>query len=318
MMRLVRIALVLLLLADTARAQGKRAPDAWSDFDAYAAGAAKAWRIPGIAIAVVQGDSVVFARGYGVRTAGGKDSVSAHTLFANASTTKAFTALAAAMLVDECKLRWSGRISDLLPAFRLGDPETTRELTLRDILSHHTGFPDPDYLWYGRPDSVEEIIRRMQFIRPATGLRTGYAYNNGTYALAGSRWDELIRRRIFEPLGMTAETVANTAGLEGRTDVATSHEIIEDTVRAIDRYNLDNIAPAGSMYSSVLDMTRWIRFLLAAGRTPTGTRLVSEVGLAELFRPQVLIPIATFYPTSRITKPHFTNSPPSTPEASTG
>jgi len=77
-------------------------------------------------------------------------------------------------------------------------------------------------------------------------------------------------------------------------------------VRAIERYDLDNIAPAGSMYSSVLDMTRWIRFLLAGGRTPAGTRLVSEVGLAELFRPQVLISIGTFYPTSRLTRPHFT------------
>jgi len=100
--------------------------------------------------------------------------------------------------------------------------------------------------------------------------------------------------------------VANTAALAGRTDAATPHDLIGDTVRAIDRYDLDNIAPAGSMYSSVPDMTRWIRFLLAGGRTPAGARLVSGAGLAELFKPQVLIPAATFYPTSRITKPRFT------------
>ena len=110
-MRLARIGFVLVLLADTARAQRPLAPDAWADFDAYVAAAAEAWRIPGMTIAVVQGDSVVFARGYSVRTAGGTDSVSPHTLFANASTTKAFTALAAAILVDEGKLRWSDRVS---------------------------------------------------------------------------------------------------------------------------------------------------------------------------------------------------------------
>ncbi|HEX7023203.1 MAG TPA: serine hydrolase domain-containing protein, partial [Gemmatimonadales bacterium] len=313
-MRLARLTAMLLVLAGPVEAQGRRTADAWSGFDAYVAAAVKGWRVPGLAIAVVRGDSVVFARGYGVRTAGGSDSVTAHTLFANASTTKAFTAMAAAMMVDAGKLSWSDRVADLLPDFRLADPAASRELTLRDLLSHHTGFPDPEYLWYGRSDSMTEIFRRMRFVRPAPGLRTGYAYNNGTYALAGyltgraagTSWDEVIRTRILVPLGMTAETVALTAGLSGRNDVAMPHEIIDDTVRTIDRLDLDNIAPAGSMLSSVLDMSRWIRFLLAGGRTPDGTRLVSEASFAELFKPQVLIPGASFYPTSRLTRPHFT------------
>jgi CubicO group peptidase (beta-lactamase class C family) len=282
--------------------------------DAYVTQAVRDWQVPGLAIAVVHDDSVVFARGYGVRTLGTADSVTVHTLFANASTTKAFTAVGVALLVDEGKLDWDAPVTRYLPEFQLRDPYVTREITLRDLLSHKVGFGDPEYLWYGVGDDYGTILRRLRFVEPESSFRSRYAYNNVTYATAGviagrvygRGWDALVRERILVPLGMR-ETVTEGSELKGRADVATPHDLVDDTLRAIPDVGrlADPIAPAGAMYSNVLDMARWIRFLLDDGRVGDSA-LVKPETLAELFRPQTIIPTASFYPTARRTQPHFT------------
>jgi CubicO group peptidase (beta-lactamase class C family) len=284
------------------------------DLDAYVTRAVRDWDVPGLAVAVVKDDSVVFAKGYGVRALGGTDSVTTHTLFANASTTKAFTSLAVALMVDEGKLGWDDPVSRYLPAFALHDPYPSRELTIRDLLTHRVGFGDPDYLWYGIDLAYDTLVHRLRFVEPESSFRSAFAYNNVTYAtagviagrVAGTGWDALIRTRILEPLGM-AETVTEGSDLAGRTDVAQPHDRVRDTLRVIPGVGrlVDPIAPAGAMYSSVLDMARWIRFLLNGGRVG-GRQLVSDTAFAELFRPQVVIPAAEFYPTAGRTHPHFT------------
>lgn len=288
----------------------------WRAFDGYVARAVRDWNVPGLAIAVVQNDSVVFLKGYGVRTLGAPDPVTVHTRFANASTTKAFTALAVALLVDSGKLGWDDRVIDRLPGFVLQPPYATQELTLRDLLTHRVGFSDPGSLWYGREFDYPEMLRRLRFVPPESSLRSHFAYNNVTYATAGviaghaagQSWDDLVTSRILVPLGMT-ETVTQAKGLAGIADVAAPHDYIDDTLRPLGPAGIglvDALAPAGSMYSSVTDMAQWLRFLLDSGRV-AGRRLVSARSFAELFRPQTIIgPNDGFYPTARLTKPHFT------------
>ena len=311
-------ALGLVAVASSAATQGRAGRAPLRDLDVYVARAVQDWNVPGLAIAVVKDDSVVFMKGYGVRTLGTNDPVSSHTLFANASTTKAFTALAVALMVDEGKLRWDDRVDDRLPGFVLKVPYATQELTIRDLLTHRVGFGDPGFLWYGRTFDYPEMMRRLRYVTPESSLRSRFTHNNVAYATAGviagkaagTSWDDLVKTRILGPLGMT-ETVTQARDLAGRADVASPHDYVDDTLRVIGRDVVDlvdPIAPAGSMYSSVGDMTRWLRFLLDSGRVggAAGTRLVSAASFAELFRPQVIIgPEDGFYPTARLTRPRF-------------
>lgn len=291
----------------------------WREFDAYVAQAVRSWNVPGLAIAVVRDDSLVFAKGYGVRALGTTGPVTVHTRFANASTTKAFTALAVALMVDEGKLGWDDRVADRLPEFQVKVPYATTELTIRDLLTHRVGFGDPGVIWYGRTFDYAEMLRRLRFVTPESSLRSHFAYNNVTYAtagmiagrVAGMSWDELVRTRILAPLGMT-ETVTQARDLAGVSDVALPHDYVNDTLRPLGPAGLglvDALAPAGAMYSSVSDMAKWLVFLLDSGRIGgrAGKALVTPASFAELFRPQQIIgPGDGFYPTARLTHPHFT------------
>lgn len=302
--------LAVALLLCTATTLAAQSPLA--GFDAYVAKAVKDWRVPGLAIAVVKDDSVVFAKGYGVRTVGTHDPVDVHTLFANASTTKAFTALAVGLLVDSGAVRFDAPVTTYLPWFQLYDPYVTRELTVRDLLTHRSGLPEADFLWYGTTNTLPEVIRRLRYVKPETSLRSHFTYENDTYAAAGlvvqqaagEPWERFYHERILDPLGMH-ETYTNTAAAAAQADIATPHYLIDDTVRAIPRLAIDNIGPAGAMYSSVSDMAKWVRFLLDSGRV-NGRRLVSAATFGELFRPQMLVGADQFYPTAQLTHPHFT------------
>jgi CubicO group peptidase (beta-lactamase class C family) len=309
-----RLALALLILLSTPAVAQDRPPRELRDLDAWIARAVRDWEVPGLAVAVVKDDTIAFAKGYGVRALGSPAPVTTATLFANASTTKAFTALAVAMMVDEGKLAWDDRVTDRLPTLVLRDAYPSRELTLRDMLSHRVGFGDPGFLWYGTDLTANEMFRRLRFVEPQSSFRARYAYNNVTYAAAGiiageasgTGWDTLVRDRILTPLGMTA-TVTQGRLLPPDADVALAHDRVRDTLRVIAGVGslVDGIAPAGSMYSNVLDMSRWLRFLLRGGRLGDSA-LVRPETFAELFRPQTLIPRESFYPTARRTGTHFT------------
>lgn len=286
--------------------------DPLAGFAEYVEQARRDWGVPGLAVAVVRGDSVAFARGFGVRRLGEPAPVDVHTMFANASTTKAFTTTALAMLVDAGKLRWDDPVTRHLPGFQLFDPHVTREITVRDLVTHRSGLAAGDLLWYASDTSPAEISRRLRFQRPASSLRSQYAYNNNLYAVAGQviesasgmPWADFIRRRILDPLGMSA-TLPDLQGLSSRDNVAAPHLEIDGTVRPIEYRNLDNIAPAGAMNSNVAEMTRWIRFQLDSARVD-GRRLVSDSMFAATLTPQTLIPAASYYPAARLARPSFT------------
>ena len=199
-------------------------------FDQYVAQAVRDWKVPGLAIAVVKDDSLVFAKGYGVLDLTKPTPVDEHTRFAIGSTTKAMTSAALAMLVDEGKLRWDDRVIDYLPDFRLYDPYVTRELTVRDLLTHRSGLPGTDLLWVRGDYSLAEMMRRLRYVRPVSSFRSQWAYQNVVYAiggrsgrakLSGMPWEDFIRTRIFAPLGMT-ESEPLVAGIdrEARTCAA--------------------------------------------------------------------------------------------------
>jgi CubicO group peptidase (beta-lactamase class C family) len=303
--------LLLLLALVPARIAAQPAP--LQGFDAYVAQAVADWGPPGLAIAVVKDGEVVFARGYGVLELGGSEPVTEHTRFAIGSTTKAITAAAVGILVDEGKLTWDDRVIQHLPDFQLSDPYVTREIRIRDLLSHRAGLGNADYLWYGQDQSTEEIIRKLRYVEPAYSMRAGYVYQNIMFATAGELtarvsgmpWTAFVRTRILEPLGMT-ETAMTLAELDGLANVAAPHDVLDGELQVIGNASVDAVAAAGSIWSSVGDMAKWIRMLLAGGELPDGSRLLRQPTFATLFTAHNIIPRGSFYPTARLTEPHWT------------
>lgn len=280
--------------------------------DAYVARATKDWGAPGLAIAVVQDGRVVLAKGYGVLERGKPAAVDSQTLFAIGSTTKAMTVAALGMLVDEGKLRWDDPVTKHLPGFQLADPYLTREVTVRDLLTHRAGLPNADFLWAYNDLGSEEIVRRLRYVRPAYSLRSSFIYQNIMYAVAGDviraasgmSWADFLRARIFQPLGMT-RTVATLAEASRTANVAAPHELVNDNLMVIRNRYVDPVAPAGSVWSSVADMAKWTRFLLDSGRFE-GKTLLQMHTFAEMVKPHVPVPPSQFYPTAQLTKPHWT------------
>lgn len=281
--------------------------------DSYVAAAVKAWDIPGLSIAVVRGDSIVFAKGYGVRELGKPGAVDENTLFAVGSTTKAMTVAALGMLVDSGKVAWDDPVIRHLPEFRLIDPTLTQTTTVRDILTHRTGLGTVDNIWYAADGTIEDVIAKLQYQPMAAPPRTRYAYQNAMYATAGTllarrsgvSWDRFLHERLFTPIGMSGARTS-VLQLDTTENVATPHDVINDTLRPIAHRNLDNIAPAGAVYAGARDMAKWIRFMLDTARV-NGRRLLSEATWREIFTPQFLVPRGSFYPTTRLTGTNFTS-----------
>jgi CubicO group peptidase (beta-lactamase class C family) len=292
--RLVRVLLLLTLLPS--HPQGLHAqPAPLTGLDAYIQAAMRDWEVPGLAIAVVRNDSVLFARGYGVVELGQASPVDEHTLFAIASTSKAFTSASLAMLVDEGKLSWDDRVTKHLPGFHLMDPYVTRELTIRDLLTHRAGVARHDNIWIAAPFDRAEILRRARHLPTVDGFRDRYGYNNVMYITAGEvvgqvsggSWDGFLEQRIFGPLGM-ARSSSRAAVVEARGNVAASHTRVDGQVRAVPRRNYDNIGGAGAVFSSAWDMAQWMRLHLGGGMFG-GQRLLSDSVLAEMYTPHTVI-----------------------------
>ena len=248
--------------------------------------------IPGLSIAVVKDDAVVFAKGYGVRKLGDNAPVDEHTIFNIASVTKGFTTASLAMLVDEGKLGWDDHVLKYLPTFQLYDSYATRELIVRDLLTHRTGLTENDALCVDSTYSRDEILYRIRFWQPKLGFRAQFDYNNCMYVVAGQivpaitgrSWDDFVHEQIFRPLGMKD---SSTSIREIHNDnVAMPHRIVNGTVQALPLPNNDNFAPAGGVNSSAVDMAQWIRLQLSGGAYQ-GQRLLSLQRVKELQTPNI-------------------------------
>lgn len=283
-----------LLLAVAPRAFGQEAP--LQGFDEYVNKALKDWEVPGAGIAVVKGDKVVLAKGYGVRKLGDPAPVDERTIFAIGSSSKAFTAAALAMLVDEGKIKWDDPVTKHLPGFEMYDPYASKEMTVRDLLCHRSGLERGDLLWYGSDYSREEVIRRARFLKPSWSFRSRFGYQNIMYlaagqiipAVTGKSWDDFIKDRFFKPLGMAASSTS-VNDLKSSNNVSAPHGKIDEKVVAIPWRNIDNIAPAGSINSNVAEMTAWIRLQLDGGEI-AGRRLLSSDAVKETQKSHTIIP----------------------------
>ena len=221
----------------------------------------KDWDIPGMAVAIIKGDEVIYANGFGVRELGKSAKVDEKTLFAVGSTTKGMTVATLGMLVDEGKLSWDDRVIDVLPGFRMYDAYATAEMRVRDILTHKSGLTRGDQIWFGSAMNLQEVFHSIRYLKPAYSFRSTYNYQNLMYLTAGlvsgeihgDTWDNVMYKRFFRPLKMRT-SVTNLKDLAKRSNVATPHARVDGKLQPIEDRNLDNIAPAGSVYSNALEM----------------------------------------------------------------
>jgi CubicO group peptidase (beta-lactamase class C family) len=278
------------------------APPTSADFaalDAYVEGAMRDWGVPGLALAVVQGDDLLHARGYGVRNLESREPVDTSTLFGLLSPTKTFVAVALGMLVDAGRLSWDDRVVDHLPSFRTHDEARTREIRIRDILSHRTGHPLAHRLWYGTEHDSAELMRRMHEVRPVAPLGEEFHYSNLMYLVAGEvieavsglSWNEFVEQRIFAPLGMERSTTS-VRDLAGRDNLASPHARRffgrVGAIRPIPYFDADNIGAAGMIHTSAGEAAAWLRLLASEG-TFEGQRLIGAERLREMQEPHVAV-----------------------------
>ena len=284
---------LILLLCFPQNANGQEGALDW--LDSFVERVLDTWQAPGLALAVVKDDSVIFARGYGVKDIRTGEPLDENTLFAVASTSKAFTAAALGMLVDEGRISWDDKVTDHMPEFQLYDPYVTREFTVRDLLSHRGGLPRGDALWYGSAFDRQEVIRRVRYLKPAWSFRSHYGYQNIMFLTAGeliesvtgTSWDEFLTDRIFVPLGMN-NTTTTTSGIIDRPNVTTPHVLLEEEVTPIVWLDFDNVGGAGAVNSSAWEMAQWIRLQLGSGEFE-GRRFLSDSVVKEMHSPQTVI-----------------------------
>lgn len=287
---------IVLTLALIALVPGRGAAQApFEGFDRYVTEAMALWKVPGLAVSIVKDDEIVYAKGYGVRTLGSDTPVDEHTIFAIGSSSKAFTAASVGMLVDAKKLAWDDPTYRHIPGFELYDSYASHELTVRDLLSHRSGLSRGDLIWYGSDLSRDEIVRRVRFLEPSWSFRSQFGYQNLMFltagqmvaGIAGMSWDEFVISHIFEPLGMR-ESNTTVRKLPGLHNVASPHAEIDDEVRPIEWRNIDNIAPAGSINSNVVDMAQWVRLHLGDGLFED-ERILSSAVVQEMQNPNTII-----------------------------
>jgi CubicO group peptidase (beta-lactamase class C family) len=293
-----------MLLATTAHA----APPA--DIDVFAQHVLEAFETPGMSIAIVERGQPTVLRSYGVRRMGQPAQVDEDTLFAIGSTTKAFTSATLATLVDEGKLTWDTRVSDVLPGFKLQDAYASSEMTVRDLLVHRSGLGlgAGDLLFYPPPSdrTRAEIVHSLRYIKPASSFRSTFAYSNMMYlvagevikAVGGASWEEAVRQRIFAPLQMTSSTTSSL--LPAGANRAWPHSRITTDMRGdgpvvalAAPVDIDIVGPSGSIQSSTADIARWLELQLGRGLDPrTNKRVFSEAQAREMWTPQMVVPVA--------------------------
>lgn len=240
--------------------------DAMSGFDGFAAGALTSWNAPGASMAIVTGGKVVYAKGFGKRDVKNDLPVTTDTLFATGSCTKAFTTFVLGQLVDEGKVDWDKPVARYLPGFRLYDTVASQELTPRDLVTHRSGLPRHDLVWYNNQTLTrKDLVERLQYLPPSAELRERWQYNNLMYLtagylieqLTGKRWEDAVLERVFTPVGMTH---SNFADLDSQkvSDFAKPYRDDHDKLLEIPFREVGNMGPAGSINSTASDMAKWM------------------------------------------------------------
>lgn len=276
------------------------------EVDALAEKTLKTFNIPGIAVAIVKDGKVVLAKGYGVKSINTNEKVDGNTLFGIASNSKAFTTAALAILVDEGKIKWDDKVTQYIPEFKMYNDYVTNEFTIRDLLTHRSGLglgAGDLMIWPGQNDfTTNDIIHNLQFLKPVSAFRTKFDYDNLLYAVAGKviekvsgkSWTDFIEQRILQPLEMK-----NSAGsfvtLKDTTNVIAPHVPVEGKLKAVRRYTNQIMDPAGGIYSSVNDLSKWMIMQLNNGKYGHNleNKIFSKEQQDEMWQLQTIIPTAT-------------------------
>ncbi|MEP3210453.1 MAG: serine hydrolase [Maribacter sp.] len=272
----------------------------------------KDWKVPGLAAIVVKDGQVAFQKTYGVKNLATKEAVDGNTLFNMASTTKAVVAIAMGMLVDDGKLNWDDKVVDHLPYFKLSDSYTTANARIKDLFTHNLGLGNTDALWIIDSVSTHETIRRFQFAKPTYPLRGGFTYQNIMYAVAGEviakvsgkPWNEFVKERVFDPLGMTrTQAVAKNIFKAGNyvTPYLDDHD---DGMVEVDYGFSDQIGPAGMICSTANDISKYLTFLVNDGVSQADTLLKPKT-FKYIFEPHSFLGTNGIYPTNTLTKPNW-------------
>jgi CubicO group peptidase (beta-lactamase class C family) len=278
---------IVLFLAAAALAAAQKL----DGFDDFAQQALRDWKCDGFAIAVVQDDKVILSKGYGLRDVKKNLPVTGKTLFAIGSATKSFTVTSLGVLVDQGKLDWDKPVRDYLPDFRMWDQFATERMTTRDLVTHRSGLPRHDLMWYNSPFSREELFERLRYLEPNKDFRTTFQYQNLMFMtagylaghVAGTTWEQLVRKVIFEPLGMTGSNFSVTESQKS-ADFSQPYKVANDVVVDVPFRNLDSIGPAGSINSNLEDMTRYVMMHLAQGKG-----VLSATNEMQMMIPQMAI-----------------------------
>ena len=264
----------------------------------------KAFDVPGIAVALVKDGKIIHAKGYGVRSRKTGQKVDENTLFGIASNSKAFTAAALGILVDEGKLNWDDQVIDYIPEFRLYDPYVTNAFTIRDLLTHRSGlglgagdlmiFPDSSNF------TVNDIIHNLRYLKPVSGFRTKFDYDNLLYIVAGEvvarvsglSWQEFVETRIMIPLAMT-QSASTFERLKDKSNVIDAHAPVNGTVQVIKRDFSPSADAAGGIYSNLTDLSKWIIMQMNDGKygDKLEKSLFSEKSHDQMWMPQTILPV---------------------------
>lgn len=258
--------------------------------------AMKQWQIPGVSVAVVKDNKVVFLKGFGVLETGKSEKVNEHTRFAIGSNTKAFTATALAMLQSQKKLSLDDKVIKWIPDFKVFDPWITQDANLRDLLCHRLGYEtfQGDFMFFDSDISYAEVKEKFGRIKPLHEFRSHWGYCNAAFAIAGeviekasgSAWGTYLTEQIFRPLGMT-ETLPYSRQADSAENVARAHTVANGDLRRIPFGRIDNLAPAGSILSSASDMSKWVTTLLNSGKSGKG--LIPAGAISETRLPHSIL-----------------------------
>ncbi len=301
--------LLLLFVFSPVFAQKKKAKaiapvDTLKELDVFVDKMLTEWAVPGTALCIVKNGKLLYAKGYGVKDIKTKTPVTANTLFGIASCSKSFTAACLAILADEGKLDWNKPVKEYMPDFQLNDEYATRTITARDLVSHRSGLPRHDYVWVAAPLNRKEMFDRLKYLPLNKPIYAQYQYNNLMYMaagvlierLSGKTWEEYVREKILDPIGMKT-TVLTYPEMLKNTDYALSYDDEKNPEKEAGfDSNVDGIGPAGAVKANVTEMANWLLLQLNNGKAGDKV-IVSEKNLKENHTPWAVVqPAEAKYP----------------------
>jgi CubicO group peptidase (beta-lactamase class C family) len=296
------LAVVLLIFAKPSPVFAQRLTA--SQIDSMANKVLKLFHVPGIAIGIIKDGKLIYSKGFGVGSLLTQKAVDPETLFGIASNTKAFTAAALGLLVDEKKINWDDKVTKYIPEFRLYDQLATQEMTIRDLLCHRSGLATGAGDLMHDPDStdftVNEIIYNLRYLKPKYSFRSKFAYDNNLFLVAGEviarvskmRWEDFVEQRILKPLDMK-NSAASYYGCSKNPNIIDPHRSMNDSIKLVTRYTSTKDDAAGGIYSNVVDISKWLLMLINNGKYGENgnKQLLSEQTVKELLSPQMEIAV---------------------------